>query len=84
MTFTDDQRTTVQQWLDAQWSGKARCPAGHDSSWGVEENMAFVPGFALGEGGPKIVHEKGFGFVVLTCAECGYAAFLDTKVIGIR
>jgi hypothetical protein len=78
-----EQRTTVERWLSAHWHGKARCPAGHDTDWSVAENMAFVPNFALGEGGPKIVHERGFGFVVLTCDGCGYVAFLDHRALGL-
>jgi hypothetical protein len=45
--------------------------------------MSFVPGFVSDEKGPRIAHELGLRFVVLTCQECGYVAFLNTKTIGV-
>jgi hypothetical protein len=83
MTLTDEQTTTIQRWLGAHWYGRARCPAGHDNGWSVEDSMSFTPGFVADEGGPKIVHEHGFRFVVLTCDLCGYVAFLNAKTLGI-
>jgi len=83
MTFTNEQTTTTQRWLDAHWYGKAKCPAGHDSGWSLEDSMSFVPGFVSDESGPRIVHERGFRFVVLTCEQCGYVAFLNAKTLGI-
>ena len=83
MTLTDEQRTTIQGWLDGHWFGKARCPAGHDDSWSVGDTMSFVPGFVADENGARIVHERGFRFVVLTCEQCGSVAFLNTRTLGI-
>jgi hypothetical protein len=83
MTFTDEQTTTIQSWLSANWYGQARCPVGHDDAWSLEDTMSFVPGFVADGGGPRIVHESGFRFVVLTCEKCGYVAFLNTKTLGI-
>ena len=82
MTFTDAQTSTIKGWLDSHWIGKARCPAGHDD-WSLESSMSFVPGFVSDEAGSRIVHENGFRFVVLTCEQCGYVAFLNTRTIGI-
>jgi hypothetical protein len=45
--------------------------------------MSFTPGFVADEGGPRVVHEHGFRFVVLTCGQCGYVAFLDSRTLGI-
>jgi hypothetical protein len=83
MTFTEQQTTTIQRWLDANWSPTARCPAGHDA-WAIEETMAFVPGFVKDEKGPRIAHEAGNRFVVLTCSTCGYVAFLNAKTVGVE
>jgi hypothetical protein len=83
MTLTYEQTTIIKSWLDAQWFGKAKCPAGHDSDWSVESDMSFVPGFILDEKGPRIAHESGYRFVVLTCGQCGYVAFLNTKTVGL-
>lgn len=80
--MNDAQKTTIERWLDEHWLGQAKCPAGHDG-WSVAPNMSFMPGFTVGEGGPKIVHESGFTFVVLTCTTCGYVALLDTSTIGL-
>ena len=75
-----DAQTPIERWLDERWHGQATCPAGH-SDWSVAPTMSFMPGFAITEQGPKIVHENGFTFVVLTCAECGYVALIDAKSI---
>jgi hypothetical protein len=83
MTLTDEQTTTIQHWLSANWYGKAQCPAGHGDGWSLEDSMSFVPGFVSDENGPRIAHESGFRFVVLTCGQCGYVAFLNTKTLGI-
>ena len=82
MTMTEEQRTIVQRWLGEHWVGQATCPAGH-SEWSVAPNMSFMPGFAVTEAGPKIVHEQGFRFVVLTCGRCGYVALLDGVTVGL-
>lgn len=83
MALTDEQTTTIQHWLEAHWFGRARCPAGHDAGWSVESSLSFVPGLVIDENGSRIVHERGFRFVVLTCDECGYVAFLNTRTLGI-
>jgi hypothetical protein len=83
MTHTDEQMTTIQAWLDANWYGTARCPVGHDDAWSLGDNMSFVPGFVADEKGPRIAHELGFRFVVLTCDNCGYVAFLNAKTLGL-
>jgi hypothetical protein len=77
--MTDE--TTIERWLDERWFGQATCPAGHED-WVVAPNLSFMPGFATTESGPKIMHERGFTFVVLTCGQCGYVAFLDTRTVG--
>ena len=82
MTLTDTQQTAVPSWLNEHWVGQAKCPAGH-GTWAVAPTMSFMPGFAVTANGPKIVHEAGFTFVVLTCSECGYVALLDSKTIGL-
>jgi hypothetical protein len=82
MTLSQIQRATVQSWLDQHWLGQAKCPAGHDD-WSVAPSLSFMPGFATTPNGPKIVHEDGFTFVVLTCGDCGYVALLDTKKIAL-
>ena len=82
MTVTENQRTTIESWLNEHWVGQAQCPAGHDA-WSVNPTMSFMPGFVVGDAGPKIAHEHGFTFVVLTCTECAYVALLDTKTIGV-
>ena len=78
--MTDAVQSPIDRWLDAHWHGQATCPAGH-GQWTVEPTMSFMPGFALTEQGPKIVHENGFTFVVLTCSTCGYVALLNSKSI---
>ena len=78
--MTDAQQSPIDRWLDERWHGQATCPAGH-VEWSVAPTMSFMPGFAMTEQGPKIVHENGFTFVVLTCTECGYVALIDTKSI---
>jgi hypothetical protein len=83
MTDTDQRSTTIQDWLRANWYGKARCPAGHVDGWTVEDTMSFVPGFVTDEKGSRIAHERGFRFVVLTCEQCGYVAFLNARTLGI-
>jgi hypothetical protein len=82
MTLSDDQKATVQDWLKKNWVGQAKCPAGHDD-WSVAPNMSFMPGYAVTEAGPKIMHESGFTFVLLTCGQCGYVALLDGSTIGL-
>ncbi len=79
--MSEPQKTTIDRWLDEHWHGQATCPAGH-GNWEVAPTMSFMPGFAITDGGPKIVHENGFTFVVLTCTECGYVALLDAKTVG--
>ena len=83
MTQTDERATTIQRWLSANWDGKARCPAGHDDAWSVEDTMSFMPGLVTEETGPRIAHERGFRFVVLTCEKCGYVALLNARTLGI-
>lgn len=83
MTLTDEQTTTISQWLDEHWYGQAKCPAGHDDSWSAGRSMSFMPGFVADETGSRIVHERGFRFVLLTCGECGYVALLNTATIGV-
>ncbi len=78
--MTDAPETTVERWLEERWHGQAKCPAGH-GDWRVAPSLSFMPGFAITEGGPQIVHEKGFTFVVLTCTECGYVALLNRQAI---
>ena len=80
--MTDEQTTIVQGWLNEHWLGRATCPAGH-SQWSVADRLSFMPGFVTGPTGAKIAHEAGFTFVVLTCAECAYVAFLDAKAVGL-
>ncbi len=82
MTVTENQRSTIEMWINQHWAEQAKCPAGHDS-WSVAPTMSFMPGFVVSEAGPKIAHERGFTFVVLTCTECAYVALLDTKTIGV-
>ncbi len=82
MTVSETQKATIDGWLSKHWSGQAKCPAGHDD-WAVNPTMSFMPGFVVSEAGPKIAHERGFTFVVLTCTECAYVALLDTKTIGV-
>jgi hypothetical protein len=82
MTVTENLRSALETWLDEHWVGQATCPAGHDA-WSVAPTMSFMPGFVVGDAGPKIAHERGFTFVVLTCTECAYVALLDTKTIGV-
>jgi hypothetical protein len=82
MTLTDAQKTTIESWIADHWTGQSACPAGHDS-WTVKPTLSFMPGFVVTEAGPKIAHELGFTFVVLTCSECAYVALLDTKTIGV-
>ena len=82
MTMTDTQRATIESWLSEHWTGQAKCPASHDD-WSAAPNMSFMPGFEVTEAGPKIVHERGFRFVVMTCGTCAYVALLDTKTIGV-
>ena len=82
MTVTPTQKATIESWLEEHWAGQATCPAGHDA-WSLSPTMSFMPGFVVGEAGPKIAHERGSTFVVLTCTECAYVAFLDTKTIGV-
>ena len=82
MTLTENQRTTIEGWLNEHWAGQARCPAGHDA-WSVAPTMSFMPGFVVSDAGPKIAHEHGFSFVVLTCTECAYVALLDSRTIGV-
>ena len=82
MTVTENQRSAIETWLNEHWAGQAKCPAGHDA-WTVNPTMSFMPGFVVSDAGPKIAHERGFTFVVLTCSECAYVAFLDTKTIGV-
>jgi hypothetical protein len=83
MTLTDEQTTTVLRWLAEHWHGKARCPTGHDDGWSAEDTMSYMPGFVADAGGPRIVHERGFRFVVLTCDQCGYVGLLNSKVVGV-
>lgn len=78
--MTEPQQSPIDRWLDERWHGRAACPAGH-REWTVAPTMSFMPGFAVTEQGPKIVHENGFTFVVLTCTECGYVALIDAKSI---
>lgn len=80
--MNDTTRATIDRWLDEHWRSQATCPAGH-SEWRLAENLSFMPGFVPTEAGPKIAHDRGFTFVVLTCAECGYVAFLDTGTVGL-
>ena len=82
MTLTETQQSTIETWLNEHWNGQAKCPAGHDV-WSVSPTMSFMPGYVTSEAGPKIAHEHGFTFVVLTCSECGYVALLDTKTVGV-
>lgn len=82
MTGTETQRATIETWLNEHWMGQATCPAGHDA-WSVSPTMSFMPGFVVTEAGPKIAHDQGFTFVVLTCSECAYVAFLDSRTIGL-
>jgi hypothetical protein len=82
MTLTDAQRNAIDAWLRDHWTGQAKCPAGHDA-WSVSPTMSFMPGYVTSEAGPKIAHERGFTFVVLTCPECAYVALLDTRAIGL-
>jgi hypothetical protein len=82
MTVTEMQRSTIDAWLAEHWNGQATCPAGHDA-WSLNPTMSFMPGFVTSEAGPKIAHERGFTFVVLTCAGCAYVALLDTKTMGV-
>ena len=79
--MTDAQKTNIERWLEERWLGQAKCPAGH-SDWAVAPTMSFMPGFAMTENGPKIVHENGFTFVPVTCTSCGYVALLDAKTIN--
>ena len=83
MTLSEEQTTTIRRWLDEQWLGKARCPAGHDDAWVPGESMAFVPGFELNSNGSRIAHELGLRFIVQTCGRCGYVAFLDADTVGL-
>ena len=78
-----DTQEAIERWLDEHWRGQARCPAGH-GEWSLAPTMSFMPAFAVTEQGPKIVHENGFTFVVLTCTECGYVALLDGRTVGRR
>ena len=75
-------QAAIESWLDDHWRGQATCPAGHDD-WKVAENLSFMPGFVVAESGPKIAHDRGFTFVVLTCTQCGYVALLDTGTVGL-
>ncbi len=83
MTLTDEQTTIIQSWLDAHWMGQARCPAGHEDEWSVENSMSFMPGFVADANGTRIAHESGFRFVVLTCDPCGYVALLNARIVGL-
>ncbi len=78
--MTDAAQIRIDRWLDTRWHGRATCPAGH-SAWTPAPNLSFMPGYEVTEQGPKIAHEKGFTFVVLTCDECGYVAFLNSQTI---
>ena len=79
--MTDAQKTAIDQWLQERWMGKAKCPAGH-ADWAVASSLSFMPGFAITEQGPKIVHENGFTFQPVTCTTCGYVALLDVRTIA--
>jgi len=80
--MTDPQQNPIlERWLDEHWYGRATCPAGH-GEWRLSPTMSFMPGFAVTESGPKIVHENGFTFVVLTCTDCGYVALIDSQSIS--
>ena len=82
MTLSETQTATIKAWLAEHWVGQATCPAGHDA-WSLSPTMTFMPGFVVGEAGPKIAHELGSTFVVLTCAECAYVALLDARTVGV-
>ena len=80
--MNDTTQAAIDRWLDDKWRGQATCPAGH-SEWAVAENLSFMPGFVVSEAGPKIAHDRGFTFVVLTCTTCGYVALVDTGAVGL-
>ena len=80
--MNDAQQMAIQRWLNEHWIGQAKCPAGH-SEWALAPNMSFMPGYVVGPEGPKIAHDAGFTFVLLSCRECGYVALLDSGAVGV-
>lgn len=81
-TLTEQQKERFIAHLTKVWpQGLPPCPMGHPTKWGVNPNVAQLPGFA--HGGSLGMSGNTFPAVVMTCQTCFFMAPINAILAGL-
>ena len=75
--LTPEEKETVRQWIDSNWTGSDFCPISGHNDWIIVDHI--VRPIA----GSTLLSGSNYPQVMLVCQGCGYTIYFNAVLMGL-